>query len=656
MLKIKLSIFFIAIITFVVVLLISLSQNHMYFNLSGKSSQTISYNNQIDNHSLLPIASNQWYSSIYKNFPTQSLFAMPLAFKISPNGLSFSYPDVVNTQDTIFGSYNTDFTIGSTETFRKPLITQIGDWNIDINLSSDNSHSLSFFLAHGVPYTIIHATTKDIVISFINSPQIISQSSQKISNLVIKVNNHYYLLAVSKNIKWDISNNVISLPNTNEIFVGLLDKPQDKDLFLKIVNNDLKNTVASYFFSSNMLQTTYNLKTTSGKTLIALYPHQYDNLKDSVKILGSYKTIRGNLNLIQANSFTTSIPFIKPAFGFTKINKSYPELILQLNTDVSNYISQGPPNSKDYYLGTWFGKGISLLQLSDTLGDNTDKEKLLSYITPIFIKSLSYFSYQKSTTSLTAKYPEFGNELNNDHHFHYGYYIRSASILVFYEPSILSKISPIINDMVLDIANSNKNLSNYPYLRNFDTYESHSWADGFANFADGNNQESSSEAINAWYGVYLWGIITNNQQIKNTGLYLYNQEILGTKYYWFNIKNIYGPPYAHSIGSIIWGGKVDFATWFSADTNMKYGIELLPFTPGSIYLGTFPNFTKYENDYFRSGGNVKNSWGDLFIMWESFYDPKKAFLEKDFAINHESNTSEVLFLYIILNNLNINNK
>ena len=44
----------------------------------------------------------------------------------------------------------------------------------------------------------------------------------------------------------------------------------------------------------------------------------------------------------------------------------------------------------------------------------------------------------------------------------------------------------------------------FPALRVFDAYAGHSWASGYVPFADGNNQESSSEAVTAWNGLALW--------------------------------------------------------------------------------------------------------------------------------------------------------
>src|SRR5688572_31565583 len=56
-----------------------------------------------------------------------------------------------------------------------------------------------------------------------------------------------------------------------------------------------------------------------------------------------------------------------------------------------------------------------------------------------------------------------------------------------------------------DIASPDRQDKLFPFLRNFDPYAGHSWASGHARFGDGNNNESSSEAMNAWYGMILFG-------------------------------------------------------------------------------------------------------------------------------------------------------
>src|SRR6266446_8547184 len=52
-------------------------------------------------HNLMPIASNQWYSNIYAQFPTEPLYTLPAAFQLSPQGVGVSLPNVTKTANTI---------------------------------------------------------------------------------------------------------------------------------------------------------------------------------------------------------------------------------------------------------------------------------------------------------------------------------------------------------------------------------------------------------------------------------------------------------------------------------------------------------------------------------------------------------------------------
>ena len=54
----------------------------------------------------------------------------------------------------------------------------------------------------------------------------------------------------------------------------------------------------------------------------------------------------------------------------------------------------------------------------------------------------------------------------------------------------------MINLLIKNASNWDKKEKDFPYLRNFDIYAGHSWANGHAAWFLGNNQESSSESIN----------------------------------------------------------------------------------------------------------------------------------------------------------------
>jgi endoglucanase Acf2 len=610
-----------------------------------------------ETHSLKPILSNQWYSSLLLGKKSQPLYALPLAYIVSAKGLGFSLPEVVKTEHTIFAPYVEDFTVGFSTPLSPAKITTVGDWNIGIEQTTEEGSKLSYTLAHGVPYTILDTQQNDVIFTtkneftiYNNNDKLPSKKSLQTKAFVFSTRQHNYIVVSKQATDITITKNTVSIKNPQTLFIGILDKRSHFSTFLSASKAMVINTIATLIIEEKNLITTYTVQTTQDTPLIAVYPHQYEFLQNKPDILGSYNTIRGSLYLIKDSHFTTTAPLVIPAQNFSKLNTQPVELEQQVKNDTLAIISAPLPESKNYFFGTYLGKVITLIQLADTLGMENEKTKLLAFIKPLFLDALTYYQYDEKKTSLISLKPEFGNENLNDHHFHYGYYIRAAAILGANDKEFLEKTQIPVEKMVADIASTKRSGTQYPFLRNFDIYEGHSWADGYANFPDGNNQESSSEAMNAWYGVYLWSKVTNNTELEHTALYLYNTELQATYYYWFGENHLYTPPYTHAIASMIWGAKADFGTWFSSETNKKYGIILLPFTPASSYLGALPDFSKYEKDYKSNAGNKSLAWGDLFTMWKSFYNPTEAMKEKDTIHLFEENNTKSLFLYTLYKN------
>jgi len=602
------------------------------------------------NHTTKTIHSNQWFSSLYNQLPSQPLYTFPLAYRLTEKGLGFSYPEISATKDSIAAPYVEDFTIGTQEDFTSQDIEEISDWSIKASLNSRNN-KMDFLIGHGIPHTTIFSNNNLIIT--LPHPFSIYPSNQNdetkddtfdTTPFVLSTRNHNYLIYPKNGDSIKINNNSLEL-YADEVFIALLPDKKLYSNFLEIADNPITATGIEFNISDN-IQTTFSAITDSGTTLLALFPHQINNLTEKTDILGSYSTLRGNMDLIKANSFTTTLPTPNLNDSFPDISNTV-ELASQVRLDASKILSSPIPESQNYFLGTYFGKISTLIQLADVAKLSDVKKELVNFVSPVFIDSLNNFEYNPEKTSLIAKNSEFGNNELNDHHFHYGYFIRTAAVLLKENPQLRSEIEPIINEMVNDIATSDRKSSKYPFLRNFDPYEGHSWASGYADFFDGNNQESTSEALNAWYSLYLWAKITNNEKLENYATFLFASELNSTKYYWFNTLRVYQEPYNHQIASIVWGGKVDFSTWFSSNPNMIYGIQLLPFTPASIYLAEIMPYDKYENDFLNSGGNYLSPWGDLMEMWKSFSEPNAQSLTRD---NFQENNPQSLYIYYLMYN------
>ena len=176
------------------------------------------------------------------------------------------------------------------------------------------------------------------------------------------------------------------------------------------------------------------------------------------------------------------------------------------------------------------------------------------------------------------------------------------------------ELRPVMDLLAADIA-GDSDTGITPRLRVFDVYAGHSWASGTSPFADGNNQESSSEAVNAWAGLSLWASATRNTPLGQEAVWLLSSEASTARHDWTQPTVPDG--YDHHVFGINWGGKRDYATWFSPDPSAILGIQLIPMSPSSSYL---------EGDQARIEANVTEATassgftgplGDYVLMYSA---------------------------------------
>ena len=122
-------------------------------------------------------------------------------------------------------------------------------------------------------------------------------------------------------------------------------------------------------------------------------------------------------------------------------------------------------------------------------------------------------------------------------------------MLAAFDPKWGAKNLEHIMVMVRDIANPSKDDHYFPVHRHKDWYMGHSWASGIAvpggkpNFL-GRNQESTSEAVNAWYAISLLGKVVGRDDVRDLGMALLATEIKSAQTYWHTSKgsHIYHEP------------------------------------------------------------------------------------------------------------------
>ena len=90
--------------------------------------------------------------------------------------------------------------------------------------------------------------------------------------------------------------------------------------------------------------------------------------------------------------------------------------------------------------------------------------------------------------------------------------------------------------------------------------------------------------MNAWNGLALWASVRGSTSLRSTATWLLAEEAAAAKAFWLDPDLSAFPAFRHSFVSLVWGGKRDSATWFSADPAAKLAIQLIPMSPASGYL------------------------------------------------------------------------
>ncbi len=583
---------------------------------------------------------------------------------------------------------------------------KISDWAYDIVMANGNN-SMKATIAHGSPYSFYQfdGAQPQVILKRGTSMHVVGNTTGK--TLLIKVRdnvenkNNYYGLYAAQGTSWNIAATQINvqLPSDKNYFtVALLPSANtDADAlnymaeYEEYAYNVITDTRVEWNFqaATSDVITTYTVTTDKkdqskpNGTIFSLYPHQQRAFNGNT-LPFQYQTIRGTMTTTAGNSFTTSRKYsgILPSMPPLKEQSSVDTLTQHLGDYYGygvnlnpKFVQPGVDGSNSGWDTYWMGKNLgrlsNLLSIADTLDDNNSE---VTEMTDTMLDELkgqleywfqadkydsngavenNYFYYNENWGTLIG-YPAsyFSDSQLNDHHFHYGYFIYAAAQVALRDPQWAqqSNWGAMVNELINDIASSDRSESRYPFLRNFDPYEGHTWASGHANYAEstgydlvgGNNSESSSESLNAWAAIIMWGEATANTELRDLGIYLYTTEVAAVNAYWFNI---YGDldadrqavNYPNNDASRVWGGRYDHSTWWTEDPIQTHAINWLPITGASLYLGTDTDFVQSNYDAMMSafaawdgsssqGATVKveEQWQDLRAEYLAMADPQAA--------------------------------
>ncbi len=411
-------------------------------------------------------------------------------------------------------------------------------------------------------------------------------------------------------------------------------------LFAQKAFNFITGTTHTYSFNEATATLTTNFASTTTNvygaantgTLQALYRHQWlysPQVTGATSTTLLYPSPRGDMKLINSNTFQTLMPHlgVLPNLGWANTGTK-----AAINAYITAYAAlvTTMPTAADGYNKDQFAELTTNIQIAKQIGNmtafNTILTELRSRVQDWLVANDAvdfnrYFAYSPLFNHM-SHYPNgFGSSGTFvDAHFHVGYIVNAAAILARYDASFVTNYGPMVETVIRSIANETKDMTDpgsngtvkpwFPYLKYFDPYAGHSWAD-----AKANDQESVSEAIHFATGVLLWGeasaVVTGSTLMRDLGALLYVTESEAARQYWFDVDNaVNGAPYANAYAHqhltmlYNWGG--NYATFFGTNPEYIHGITYVPATGASTWLGM--NSAGAATEYAQIGLNYA-SWG-----------------------------------------------
>jgi endoglucanase Acf2 len=607
------------------------------------------------------IPTNQWYSRLLFNARPEALFATPLSVKPTLAGFEMSLPSkqVVPTSrgdvEIQFPHANPLILKPTAFKIQRTSLANASDWSIDIAMS-DGEKNMQATVSHGSPYVYFELTEGNLLIQIPKEGQRIEASDERV--LVIKSGDKTYAVFGPTGVHWEKhgeSEWLAVLPENRRYFsaAGLPDSQLSTvQEFQRHAYAFVRDTRAEWHYDTETSNVQTRFKSTTqimegedNGPLLGLYPHQWFNNEPlNGKLHFNYDTVRGKIQLLAASEFTTDRHYtgLLPFWPSVSLGENKGQLEEVMQSDLKQARSMMLPMGEGSY---WQGKGLQritqLMSVIEQQGDIQGRDKLLKLVKGRIEQWFSgesrrtYFHYDKEFGTV-AGYPEeyFSIQQMNDHHFHYGYWIRAAADVALRDPKWAQsdQWGGMVDLLIKDIATDKRGQSEFPFLRNFDIYEGHSWASGVSLGSDGNNQESSSEAVNAWAGLILWGEIKGDKRLRDLGIWLYTSEIESIQNYWFDLnKLVLAPEYQNVEVSMLFGGKYAHNTWWIDEPREIHGINLLPMTTASMYLARDPSFIlknlaamDVESSHYKKRVEPSDIWNDIFLEYLALAQPKEA--------------------------------
>jgi endoglucanase Acf2 len=595
-----------------------------------------------------PPPTNDWWSSLIwqynrdgkQNPFSEPLFAHPLSLRAHAGGLGLSGPGTPEVSGrAYFFPYREDLLVGveglaAAET----RVSRHGDWTVTARWES-GGRSLEATFGHGLPFAYFEARGGPAVVALPAGAEVRVTDA----GALVTVGRQAYGVFGGRGSAWRRDGDRL-IGRASAFSVAVLPDGRAETLarFRRHAMVFVTGARVSWRYdaAAAVLVTTFTLDTEArepGETaaLMALYPHQWKHLGRSLGA-PAYASPRGPLKLLAGNTFEIRLPFAGVLPVLPRPPGAFDAAAFAGQVRAAARGEPFPPGL-DGTSGTyWTGKSLERVALLAWLADQVNEAGTRQRLVAALAGKLqdwfdgappNLFHYDRTWATLVGEPAEYrsGWELN-DHHFHYGQYVFAAATVARFDPAWADRWGGLVDLLIQDCANPDRADQRFPFLRHFDPWAGHSWANGPALFAEGNNEESSSEDANFATAVILWGALTGRPALRDLGIFLHANLTAAIEQYWFDVDGENFPEgFDRPALGMVWGSGGKYDTWWDRNPIYVHGINFLPFTGGSLYLGRHPDYVRrnYQALVAANRGPPR-LWRDILWMYLALADPQQA--------------------------------
>jgi endoglucanase Acf2 len=585
------------------------------------------------------VLTNRWWSSLIWTAFSEPLYAGPLGYQARPEGLALGYPRMAADEEGFRMPMTADLVVGLEDLEAEAArVVGYGDWTVEVSWEEktpDETRMVHATLGQGLPYAYLQFDGGPVLVRFKVVPEV---WLERPGALGVTIEGRHYGLFYPGD--WTLNGltfggagdllSVAALPEASEAVLESF----EVRAFLRPTNSKAS---WRWLRDEGVVEVTFELEHESlgdatALPLVGLYPHQWKNSDAPLTDYG-YETPRGIMKLAEAESFSIRLPYtgVLPALPLGEGDREEVRALLL------DYVAHGSffplffgqirmPDS--YADGKSFGRMAALLPIAEQLGEveaaetilDAIKGRLESWFTP---DALPLLYYNEPWGALIAAPTSHGLDHSlNDHAFHYGYFLQAAASVAERDPGWVARWGPMVDLIIRNTAGSRDDPM-FPFLRALDPYPGHGWASGGGRYERGNNLESSSEAVNFATGLIRWADAVGDEDLLELGVYLYAAQAEAVWEYWFAAGGNFPEGFPHTAVGILWSDGGAYRTWWTLDREAVHGINFLPITASSLYLGRERSFV-LENYRHMLVGPGPHYWPDLALAYLALADPEEA--------------------------------